>query len=770
MKKIFSDPVYLLALVTGLIILYFFSPFIFHANDYLLTEGGDGIKNYYTPAWFVAHDHGTHFTGMNYPYGEHVVFTDDQPVISGILNFIDTHLFKISDHTVGILNCLIFISLFGSVLLLFKILQYYHLPDKFAFVSALLIGFGAPQIERIAGHFALAYTIYIPLIWYLFLKLQQSDFKIVRLCILAGVIIFFNFIHVYYLFIALLFFTSYLFVRLFSKNKSRKEFIALAVLIIIPAVFGFGFMKITDSITDRTTSPYGFFDYKATFESVFINQNGSLFSWMVKTFGTRIPDFEGYAYVGITGLILLIVSIVLIIKRWIFKKQLRKIFLPLPGNLSALLKASLLVLLFSMAIPFSWGLQSLLDVIPFIKQFRSPGRLAWVFYYVYTVYCAIIIYLFYQLLRRKNRVAAILVVATALFLQLRETYEYVNRRALFAKNDKKENPFQPENNFYARQLHAAGVNFENYQAILFFPSFFQGSEKLYIDRTNGDYREALKVSYQTSLPLINQMMSRTSVSQSLALASLMGHPVIDKKIPQQFNSKPLLLISTGKDLAKGEHYLIDHAKEIAVAGQLHFYELQLKVFEDEPKLFTNYFTAEKDSLHAYGNYLSSDSNLIFYRNSFEEYKSPDPFLGKGSYYFDHAKRTLIAEVPVQTDHTIWVELSYWAKTYHTTTGYPTLKMDLIGENEQFRNEFSVSAKLSTDIIGSWCRGSDNFEIVPEVKKIRIFIAEASGINIDELVLRHTAFDMFYDVQGDSSFIYNNYPVGIKVSGAGHEEN
>ena len=769
MKKIFSDPVYLLALVTGLIILFFFNQFIFHANDYLLTEGGDGIKNYYTPAWYVAHDHGIHFTGMNYPYGEHVVFTDDQPVISGILNFIDDHLFKIADHIIGILNCLIFISLFISVLLIFKILRYYHLPNTFAFVAALLIGFGAPQLERLSGHFALAYTVYFPLIWYLFLKLQDSNYKVVRLLILAGVIIFFNFIHIYYLFIALLFFTSFLLIRLFSKSKAKKELRSLFILILLPAVVGIGLMKLTDHVSDRTTSPYGFFDYKSTFQSVFINQNGSVFSWMVNTLGTRIPDSEGYAYVGIVGLILLIVSIVLLIKRWIFKKKFKKILFHLPGNLSAFLIASILVLLFSMAIPFSWGLQSLLDIIPFIKQFRSPGRLAWVFYYVYTTYCAIIVYLFYQLVRRKNRIAAVMVIATALFLQVRETYLYVNNRALSAKNDSTENPFKPENNFYARQLNSAGVNPENYQAILFFPSFFQGSEKLYIDRTNGDYREALKVSYQTGLPLIDQMMSRTSIAQSLELASLAGHPVIDKKLPVAFNSKPLLLISTGKDLVKGEHYLIDHAKEIAVAGQLHFYELQLNVFEDEPKIFTDYFATEKDSLHHYENYLSLDSNLIFYRNSFEEYKSPAPFLGNGSYYFDHAKRTLIAEIPVQTDHSIWVELSYWAKAYPTTTGFPTVKMDLLGSHDELRNEFSVSAKLSTDIIGSWCRGADNFEIVPEVKKIRIFIAEASQINIDELVLRHTAFDMFYDVEGDSGFIYNNYPVGMKALQAGQEE-
>lgn len=770
MKKIVSNPVYLLTIVSALIILYFFHPFIFHANEYLLTEGGDAIKNYYTPAWYVAHDHGMHFTGMNYPYGEHVVFTDNQPVISGILNFIDDHLFTVSGRVTGILNCCIFISLLFSIVLIYKILRYYHVPVSFSFFAALLIGFGAPQLERLSGHFALAYTVYIPLIWFMFLKLQKSGFKTFRLLLLCGTIIFFNFIHVYYLFIALLFFTALLIVRLFSKHKTKKEFIASGILISVPVITSLAIMKLTDSVADRTTAPYGFFDYKATFESVFINQNSSLFAWMVKSWGTRLPNFEGYAYVGVVSFIVLCVSFFLIIKRWIFKKKIKKIFFHLPGNLSAFLTASILVLLFSMAIPFSWGLQSLLDIIPFIKQFRSPGRLAWVFYYVFTVYAAIILYLFYKRLQRKNQVAATLIIATALFMQGRETFLYVNKLSLSSKNNRTENPFIEKNNFYARQLESAGVKADNFQALLFFPSFFQGSEKLYIDRTNGDYREALKVAYQTGLPLINQMLSRTSVGQSMSLASLLGHPALEKTIPAGFNDKPILLISTGKDLVKGEHYLLDNSKEIASAGQLHFYVLSLNSFKNEPDLFKDYFSAEKDSLTNFGNYLSLDSNLIFYRNSFEANFSPEPFSGEGSYYFDHHKRTLIAEVPVQTDHTIWVELSYWAKAYHTTTGFPTVKMDLLGSHDELRNEYSVSAKFSTDIIGDWCRGADNFEIVPEVKKIRIFIAEADHVNIDELVLRHTAFDMFYDVEGDSGFIYNNYPVGMKPSKAIQEEN
>ena len=45
--------------------------------------GGDGFKNYMTTNWHLAHDSSyVHYGGMNYPYGEHVLFTDNQPLFS----------------------------------------------------------------------------------------------------------------------------------------------------------------------------------------------------------------------------------------------------------------------------------------------------------------------------------------------------------------------------------------------------------------------------------------------------------------------------------------------------------------------------------------------------------------------------------------------------------------------------------------------------------------------------------------------------------------
>src|SRR5512133_2457621 len=43
---------------------------------------------------------------MNYPYGEHVFFTNNQPLFSNTVKFISKNIFDISGYTLGMLNFL----------------------------------------------------------------------------------------------------------------------------------------------------------------------------------------------------------------------------------------------------------------------------------------------------------------------------------------------------------------------------------------------------------------------------------------------------------------------------------------------------------------------------------------------------------------------------------------------------------------------------------------------------------------------------------------
>ncbi|MBK8555528.1 MAG: hypothetical protein IPL65_07045 [Lewinellaceae bacterium] len=53
-----------------------------HPNTQLIGAGPDGFKNYMTTGWHVRYDTSyVHFGGMNFPFGEHVLFTDNQPIL-----------------------------------------------------------------------------------------------------------------------------------------------------------------------------------------------------------------------------------------------------------------------------------------------------------------------------------------------------------------------------------------------------------------------------------------------------------------------------------------------------------------------------------------------------------------------------------------------------------------------------------------------------------------------------------------------------------------
>ena len=122
-------------------------------NNFFLRDSGDGFKNYFTVIYHVKHDSTySHFEGMNYPYGEQVVFTDNQPLVSNTIKFISQNIVDISDHTVGILNYLMLISIVLSCFFLYQIFRKFQIPDIWAVLFAAGIGFMAPQIHRMTGH------------------------------------------------------------------------------------------------------------------------------------------------------------------------------------------------------------------------------------------------------------------------------------------------------------------------------------------------------------------------------------------------------------------------------------------------------------------------------------------------------------------------------------------------------------------------------------------------------------------------------------------
>src|SRR5574343_400322 len=161
---IFRYPRLLLSLLILSFVTYYYSPFLFHPNNYLLNDKGDAIKNYYCYEWHVQHDKSDlQFNGSNYPYGELHAYTDGNPFIG---NFVSLFSF-LKPYSIAILNLSMLASFFICALVLYAILRFYSVPVLFAIIGSLGITVLCTQSLRLGGHLALSYNFAIPLIIYL---------------------------------------------------------------------------------------------------------------------------------------------------------------------------------------------------------------------------------------------------------------------------------------------------------------------------------------------------------------------------------------------------------------------------------------------------------------------------------------------------------------------------------------------------------------------------------------------------------------------------
>jgi len=75
-------------IIIGIFICFAYQRVLKVPNDFLV-NGGDGMKNYFTYLNHVKNDTTfMTFEGMNYPFGENIIFTDNQPLVANLTNLV----------------------------------------------------------------------------------------------------------------------------------------------------------------------------------------------------------------------------------------------------------------------------------------------------------------------------------------------------------------------------------------------------------------------------------------------------------------------------------------------------------------------------------------------------------------------------------------------------------------------------------------------------------------------------------------------------------
>ena len=367
---------------------------------------------------------------MNYPFGEHIVYTDCQPLL--------TFMFKLfpfaQDYAIGTMHFMILFSFIITPLILYCIFGYFNVNRALAFFSSLAISILSPQIHRIGGHFGMAYGCVIPLAILLLLRYHQNpQWKKALGLFIYNCALFFNpSLHgIRGINILLPLYIYYRVIFGVKKNIFPATLKALLAGVAPMALFNI-FLTLTDNRSDRTTEPYGIdiMAAAANIESVFTPSFGPFDLFLKRYIHSEHVEWEALSYIGLFPMCLAIVATLTLpfyFRRLVISKELAGLFL-----------SSVLLLIFAFGIHVK--LLEVLNIrITALNQFRCLGRYAWFFYFMLPVFLiSALSNLRQKIADRKSR-KTLLTFTGVLFLSLNlleahHLLTYASRGNFVAKN------------------------------------------------------------------------------------------------------------------------------------------------------------------------------------------------------------------------------------------------------------------------------------------------------------------------------------------------
>ncbi len=728
--------------------------------------GGDGIKNTFTYLYQCMYGHGYWFNGMNYPYGEHIVYTDAQPLLVGIL----TAGGNITAGSVlTVLWLLIGSSYVLAILYVYKTLVHFKVAPFIAMLFAGLIIVFSPQVLRLQSHYALTYPCVVPMIFYWTIRYNET--LRTRYCLymfLLGCIL--VFIHPYFaallLIWALLYAVSYLVWNKTMKTAALTHTARLIVYSFLVFVIVFVVMKVTDPIKDRPQTPFSTFYENCTRPKQLVTSvHSSVWNYFAAKKSTKyyISDGgEGYTYLGLVVIITLGICFVLGAIRTFRKKKLD--ILVEPSGFSPIwLFIAVAALLFAMGVPFVWHLQWLLGYISFFKQFRSLGRFSWIFYYIITVYAVIAIYTFYaRKVAERKLVAAYAALLLAIGCWSYEASGYIRftRQLSLSALYNYRLVFSTEEQTWPVFLEEHHHSSEDFQAVLMLPFFHIGTEKLWVGDPDWMVMLGSKASLQLHLPMVDVMMSRSSWSEAQKQVKIAAGPYVQKPVLEELKSnKPFLLMHFEDDsLNPDQKYLLEASDYIGHKSQCNVYACYPDRIKANDR--KNADSVNKIVAAMHGSDTIINNTGTYYYAHYDSVTNADHIFGTGGLPPIPGDSTYLLTLPVAVnvpDSQVY-ECSCWFLLGNKDYKSPFITLEMLDATGKQVAKRDVLTTKSTESNGMWFRASVFFYVHSDWKSIRfnlMNIPKPTYFAMDELLLR-PAGSLVIAKDGQGRVMVNNH--------------
>jgi hypothetical protein len=740
----------------------------FFSNDYLLQNGGDGLKHYYSFSYFIKYGNGWNFDGVAYPYGENLLFLDGHGIFAKCLHYIHHNWFELADYSVGILHIWLFSFIIITPFFLFKILKHFNFKNWEAIIAALLIFALSPQWHRLDGHQSLSYLHYIPMIWWFMIKIMNSKKQLFWAILFIISVLFFGFIHPYYLPLAAIFALSYMLVSAIQNRKiDYKTSLVLSLIAIIPLLVFQLYMGQIDNVgAERGYVAGGFFQYAATFEGVFIPNFGAYFDFWHWLTNVKGQSHEAYNYVGFIGQIVLLVLVFQLLKK-LFSKNF-KTTLQFSDNkeLNAYLYAGILILLFALVIIFQWFPQ-LLEHVSILRAFRSSGRFGWIFYYIFTVFSAYKLKNWLVGLKLKNSKLAIGLFVLSIGIWAIEGFINVSHQSKHVNKNYATNLLLNPN--YSNALKRIKRNPTDFQAIIPVPVFHAGSDKLNITGNPNIVRHTFLASYQLHFPFTAYYSSRVPMAKSLELLRWQSDDLTRLESDfEHFNEKPFLIVCDKTKLDEDAQRLISRAKLIYTDVDFLFYELDINEYKNAITERQNTIKEgfeNKENLYQFSDSIyTTDSTKAIYFNGFNDrnvdWKDINQPFGNQN-FFGRGNRHLLFEGKLPKDSVNQkLEISIWVYTNDDMPSMPILKCYFLDENDNINERYEQLGMYETHNFGRWVR--IDLKVPALDKNCEIYLGYYNNFRIynyyaDNFLIRPKAVDVYIKTE-NLGLTFNGYLV------------
>jgi hypothetical protein len=501
----------LTVLISSLILWSYHGDMLSNANTYNWGDDKDGLKNCYTFLYHVKHDSSlSRFEGMNYPYGEQVVFTDNQPTYSNLVKVLHNYVLPASFIKVGLIYLPPLLHLVLTSLILFLILRHFGLPVYLSIILGIGVSFINPQLARFNNHHGLSYSFIIPLVWLFLLKVYPRK-KYWHSLLLGVLISAFAGLHFYYFAILSFFLAFYLFWDyVVSRDTTITQTgIHFFSLVVVPFLILQIWLSLTDNVTDRPKTPFGFLAYRAYWEGLLIPIDYPLGRLIKEYICVRNVKWGAVSYVGICASLFTFYLVFRLIRFSIQGRFKRLIDIANPQMKIGVL-TGVSVLLFSLGFPFVLGLEWAVEYMGPLKQFRSIARFSWVFYHVINVYCFWWCYKNFKLVSKTVWFLPITFLVPISFM-IHEV-NYIHSTILERSEKNELHPLTPTTEDL---IWLSKIDPTEYQAIIPIPYFHIGNVSLKKPADSGSAKSTFKASYNLGLPITGVMMSRTSSYQTV---------------------------------------------------------------------------------------------------------------------------------------------------------------------------------------------------------------------------------------------------------------